>query len=147
MGCGAETRTEADSKREMVSESQTITKEVTVHTPTANGGFITEKTITADTTAGERSTTASKELTRTAPDAATSALIGSGARIAGAAMNAATGGIGLGEGLGVGLAALLTASVTAWGASKSAESKQLRQERDFHKGDADEAYKKLDARL
>lgn len=143
-GCGSETRTDGQGTREQVSESHTTTKEVTVHTPTADGGFIVEKTTTSDTTAGERSTTASRESIRTAPDAATNALIGSGARIAGAVMNKATGGL-LPGGTGTAISALITAAITAWGARRAGEARQLREERDFHKDDAEKGWSKFEA--
>jgi hypothetical protein len=140
-GCGSETRTDADTKREMVSESHTTTKEVTVHTPTADGGFIVEKTTTTDTTAGERSTIASREVARTAPDAATNTLIASGAKVAGAAVNAATGGAGGGlvETLIVAGVTLLMGTI---GGAKHAQAKQLREERDTHKEDAREGWER-----
>ena len=143
-GCGSETRTDGDTKREMVSESHTTTKEVTVHTPTADGGFIVEKTTTTDTTAGERTATTNRETARTAPDDATRSLIGSGARMIGVAASVGIGGIGLGEGLGAGLAALLTAGVTAWGAAKNSEAKAERKRAEEHKADADAGWTKYE---
>jgi hypothetical protein len=141
VGCGAETRTESENKREMVSESRTVTKEVTVHTPTAEGGFIVEKTITTETTGGERTTSAAQENTRTAPDAATRGLIATGARIAGHAVSAASGGGIGGEGVATLITALITAGVSAYGAAKHTQAKQLREERDFHKDDAEKGWK------
>lgn len=150
VGCGARTETEGDSLREQVSESHTTTKEVTVHTPTANGGYIIEKTTTTDATAGERSKTASKESTHTAPDAATNALIAGGARLAGAvigpAVSSATGGLLGGDNITEMLKLLIAGGVAAYGGAKASQAKQLREERDFHKGDADHAYKRLEER-
>lgn len=139
VGCGAETRTDSDSKREMVHESHTTTKTVTRETPLENGGRVVETITTTDVTGGERSTTASQERSHTGADAGTASLINGFGTIAGAAVSAATGNPS-GTLIGTGIAGLLTAAVSAWGAAKSAESKQLRQERDWHKEDAKDGW-------
>jgi hypothetical protein len=144
-GCGAETRTDRESQREQVSESHTVTKEVTVHTPTADGGFIVEKTTTTDTTAGERSKTVGQESQRTAPDAATRALIATGGRLAGQVVNAATGGTGGGL-VELGVTAAISALLSAYGGAKHAQARQLREERDFHKDDAEKGWQRAMAR-
>ncbi len=138
-GCGADTRTEGDSKREMVSESHTTTKTTTRHTPTEDGGFVVETVTQTDTTAGERSATTHQQTTHTQPDAGAQLLTGTAGRIAGAVMNKASGGI-IPEGTGTALTGLLAAAVAAWGASKSSQANQLRQERDYHKGESDKGW-------
>lgn len=145
-GCGTETRTDSEAKREKTSESRSVTKEVTVHTPTADGGFIVEKTTTTDTTAGERVTSTSAETARTAPDAATRTLIASGGKIAGAVVNAATGGglTGAGGLVEIGVTSAITAILAGYGAAKNAQAKQLREERDFHKDDAEKGWSKFE---
>lgn len=144
VGCGSETRVEADSKREVVSESHATTKEVTRHTPLENGGFVVEKVITTDTTGGERSATTSRESTKTAPDVSTTALANGLGNIAGAVMNKASGGM-VPEGTGTLISALIAAAVTAYGGMKHGQAKQLREERDFHKADADEGWHRAPA--
>lgn len=139
-GCGAETRTDTATKREVVNQSRTVTKEVTVHTPTADGGFIIEKTTTTETVGGEQVTSSAQESTRTAPDAATRALIATGARVAGQAVSVATGGAVGGDWVATGITGLVTAALTAYGAAQHANAKRLREERDFHKDDAEKGW-------
>ena len=109
-------------------------KEVTKETPTQDGGRLIEKTVTYQ---GQ-----SDQTTKTTADDATNAIIGSVAPILGSAFGIATGTPGLPWGELLGGAATLAA--TGWAALKHGQAGQLKQERDFHKDDADQAYKKLE---
>ena len=124
-GCGNSRTTSQDGYQ---------VKEVTKETPTQDGGRIIEKTITHQ---GQSDST-----TKTTADDATNALIGSVAPILGSAFGVATGTPGLPWGELLGGAATLAA--TGWAALKHGQAGQLKQERDFHKDDADQAYKKLE---
>jgi hypothetical protein len=111
-------------------------KEVTKETPTQDGGRIIEKTITHQ---GQSDST-----TKTTPDDATNALIGSVAPILGSAFGAATGTAGLPWGEILGGAATL--AVTGWAALKHGQTGELKRQVDFHKADADDAYAKLNSK-
>lgn len=109
-------------------------KEVTKETPTQDGGRIIEKTITHE---GQSDST-----TKTTADDATNAFIGSAAPLIGSAFGIATGTPGMpwGEILG----GVATVAATGWAALKHGQSNELKRQVEFHKSDADDAYKKLD---
>ena len=109
--------------------------EVTKETPTTDGGRLIEKTVTHD---GQATT-----IETTTPDAATAGIIGSLSPIVGSVIGAATGTTGFPWGEIVGGAAAIAA--TGWAALKQGQSGELKKQVDFHKTDADEAYKKLNA--
>lgn len=124
-GCGTTKTSTTDDYR---------VHEITKETPTADGGRIIEKTVTHD---GQATTET------TMPDSATAGFIGSVAPFLGGAIGVATGTTGLPWGELLGGAATL--AVTGFAALKQGQSAELKKQVDFHKNDADEAYKKLNA--
>ncbi len=149
-GCGTRTDTTADKQTGTKSQARTVTKEVIRETPLANGGKVIERTLTTDVVSDENSTQTSRERMDTGLDAGTTGMVNALGQVAGAVIgapvSAATGGLFDGNGIATAITALVGAGVTAYGASKAAESKQLRQERDFHKDDADKAYRQLETK-
>lgn len=110
-------------------------KEVTKHTPTQDGGFVEERTLTHQGQA--------TEVVKDTVDASTQGFIASVAPVAGSLISAATGTTGI-PWAGV-LETLAGAAITGYGALKAGQNTQLKQQVDFHKADADQAYGKLDA--
>lgn len=125
-GCGNTRTTSSDGFQ---------VKEVTKETPTQDGGRVIEKTITHQ---GQ-----SDSLTKVTADDATNALIGSVAPLIGGVVGAVTGTPGLPWGELLGGAATIAAA--GWAALKHGQSNELKRQVEFHKNDADDAYKKLDA--
>lgn len=127
-GCG-------ETKTQSKTVDHSVTKTETVHKPTADGGWVERTVTTRDGTSDADS------VTRTEADASAKAFIGAVAPVVGTAISAATGTPGLPWGEILSGAAV--AAATGWAALKHGQAGQLRQERDFHKTDADTAYKKL----
>lgn len=127
-GCGeTQTRTKV--------ETHNVTKTTKTHTPTANGGWV-EKTVVV-----QHGTEDSDSLTKTKLDAEAEAFIGPIAATAGATIGAGTGTPEVPWGQIISM--LVTNAGVGWAALKHGQARQLEQERDFHKTDADQAYKKL----
>jgi hypothetical protein len=143
VGCGAETRTEGKSQRDTSGTGRLVTKEVITTVPLENGGTRTERILETITTNQETETASDQAITRTGPDDRTQGLISGIGSLAGQAFSVATGNPS-GTLIGTGIAGLLTAAVTAWGASRNAQAKQLREERDFHKDDAEKGWSKFE---
>lgn len=108
-------------------------KEVTKETPTADGGKVIEKTVTYNSQ--------QEEVERSEADPTFTNVVGTMAPFAGSVIGMATGTPGLpwGEILG----GLATSVAVGWGALKHGQGNGLRDQVEFHKNDADEAYKKL----
>jgi hypothetical protein len=126
-GCGeSQTRTKATG--------HSMAKTTTTHQPTVDGGWV-EKTITI-----RDSEDNSDSETKTSADDATKAFIGT---VGGPLIGAVTGTPGLPWDKILGGAALTAA--TGWAALKQGQAAERQKQVDYHKADADEAYKKLDA--
>lgn len=132
-GCGTQTDVRAGTK----SLAKTVTKEIIRETPLANGGKVTERTLTTDVVSDENTT----ERTTTGLDQSTAGLVGTFGQVAGAAVSVATGGAGGGL-VELGITAAITAALTGYGALKAGQNKQLREERDFHKADSEKGWSK-----
>lgn len=132
-GCGSQTDVRTGTK----AQARTVTKEVIRKTPLEGGGEVIERTLISDVESVED--TAERSVTGASAD--TSALANGLGKIAGAAVNAATGGTGGGlvETLVVAGVTLLMGTI---GGAKHAQAKQLREERDTHKADAKEGWEK-----
>jgi hypothetical protein len=132
-GCGTQTDVRIGTK----SQAKTVTKEVIRETPLANGGKLVERTLTTDQVSDENTT----EKTTTGLDASTNALAGTLGQVVGAAVAPATGGLGGGL-VELGVTAAVTALLSGYGAAKHAQARQLREERDFHKDDAEKGWQR-----
>ncbi len=132
-GCGTQT----DVRIGTTAKAKTVTKEVIRETPLANGGKLVERTLTTDQVSDENTT----EKTVTGLDRATNNLVSTLGQVAGAAVAPATGGMGGGL-VELGVTAAVTALLTGYGAAQQAKAKQLREERDFHKDDAEKGWQR-----
>lgn len=131
IGCGTQTDVRIGTK----SQAKTVTKEFIRETPLANGGKVIERTLTTDVVSDENTS----ERTTTGLDPSTAGLVSTFGQVAGAAVSSATGGLGGGM-VELGITAAVTALLSGYGAMKHGQAKQLREERDFHKADAEEGW-------
>ncbi len=144
-GCGTRTDNDDQRRSSTASKQQTVTKEVIRETPLANGGKVIERTLTTSVVSDERTDERTTGTMSTGLDADTSAMASTMGRIAGAvvgpAVSQATGGILSGGEIAAALSAITGAGIAAWGAKRAGEARQLREERDFHKDDAEKGWK------
>jgi len=108
-------------------------KEVTKETPTADGGKVIEKTVTYQ---GQQ-----EEIERTEADPAFAGVVNSIAPFAGAAISAATGTPGLPWAELI--SGVATTAALGWGALKHGQNGGLKEQVEFHKADAADAYRQL----
>lgn len=137
----ATSESQNQSKETTKKVGKLVTKEVVVQTPLENGGLHIERTLVTDEV---EDTGTDKTIKSGGIEVVRSGLDDSGKsvmNVVGAVSKAGTGIVG-GNGLVEGGLALAITLAASWAANRHAAARQLKEERDFHKADADEGWKR-----